>query len=48
MRIYVVLSDSGSVVSKLLRLFTKAKYNHVSLSLREDLSEMYSFGRRWK
>ena len=46
--IYVVLSDSGSIVSKLLRLFTKAKYNHVSLSVREDLSEMYSFGRRWK
>ena len=47
-KIYVVLSDSGSMVSKMLRWFTKAKYNHVSLSLKEDLSEMYSFGRRWK
>ena len=46
--IYVVVSDSGSRISKILRLFTKAKYNHVSISLEEDLSEMYSFGRRWK
>lgn len=46
--IYVVVSDSGSRISKILRIFTKAKYNHVSLALREDLQEMYSFGRRWK
>ena len=46
--IYIVLSDSGSAISKILRLFTKAKYNHVSISVKEDLSEMYSFGRRWK
>lgn len=47
-KIYVVVSDSGSRISKILRWFTKAKYNHVSLALQEDLQEMYSFGRRWK
>lgn len=44
----MVVSDSGSRVSKMLRWFTKAKYNHVSLALDESLQEMYSFGRRWK
>lgn len=47
-KIYVVLSDTGALTAKILKRITKAKYNHVSLSLKDDLSEMYSFGRRWK
>ncbi len=43
--VYVILSQSGSIVSKFLKLFTKDKYNHVSVSLTENLSEMYSFSR---
>ncbi len=43
--IYVVLSQTGSIVSSLLKLFTKDKYNHSSISFDEGLTEMCSFGR---
>lgn len=45
-KVYVVLSRSGSKFSKMLQFFSKMEYTHVSLSLQEDLSEMYSFGRQ--
>lgn len=44
--IYIVLSQTGTVLSQLLKVITKAPYNHASISLSEDLTEMYSFGRR--
>lgn len=43
--IYIVLSQTGSIVSSCLKKFTKDKYNHVSISLDESLTEMCSFGR---
>ncbi|MBO5926145.1 MAG: hypothetical protein J6Q38_01115 [Clostridia bacterium] len=43
--IYIVLSQTGSFVSKGLKVFTKDKYNHVSISLDSGLDEMCSFGR---
>lgn len=42
---YIVVSQTGTILSKIIRLITKAQYNHVSLSLKSDLSTMYSFGR---
>lgn len=47
-KIFVVLTQTGAITSKVLHCFTKAEYNHVSISTEEDLSEMYSFARRWK
>lgn len=44
-KIYIVLSKTGSIVSKILRLFTHDDYNHVSLSLDSNLDIMFSFGR---
>ncbi len=44
-RIYVVLSDTNTKVSKMLKFFSKDKYNHVSIAVSEDCSEMYSFSR---
>ena len=46
--IYLVFSDTGTWLSKLIRMFTKEKYNHVSIAFDEDLREMYSFGRKYK
>ena len=46
--VYIVLSQSGTWISKLLRRITHTEYNHSSLSFDEDLSSMYSFGRRYK
>ncbi len=44
-QIYLVLSQTGSILSKALKVITKAKYNHSSISLTGDLKNMYSFGR---
>lgn len=46
-KIYIVLSQTGAITSKVLRLFTHDKYNHVSISLTPTLEKMYSFGRRY-
>ena len=46
-KLYIVLSRTGTNLSKIIRLVTKARYNHVSLSLDPELNEMYSFGRRY-
>lgn len=43
--IYIVVSQTGTVVSRLIRILTKAQYNHASISLDSELTRMYSFGR---
>lgn len=43
--IYIILTYTGTILSRLVRLFTKDEYCHVSLSLDKDLKDMYSFGR---
>ena len=43
--IYVVISQTGTILSRILKVITGAKYNHASLSLVPDLETMYSFGR---
>ena len=45
--IYIVISQTGSIVSKMLKRITGAKYNHVSIALDPELHKMYSFGRRY-
>lgn len=45
-KIYIVLSMSGTGFSKFLRVMTKKPYTHASVSFNEDISLMYSFGRR--
>lgn len=44
-QIYILLSHSGSILSKLINIYTKTNYTHVSLGLDRDLYELYSFGR---
>lgn len=43
--LYVILSRTNTGVAKLIRVFTRNYYNHVSLSLNEDLSGIVSFAR---
>ena len=43
--IYVVLSQTGTMFSRALKLFTRAEFNHASISLTPTLEKMYSFGR---
>lgn len=44
--IFIVLTQTGTILSRALKLLTGAKYNHSSISLEDDLSYMYSFGRK--
>ena len=44
--IYLILTYTGTIPSKMIKMYTKYTYSHVSLSLDKDLSEMYSFARR--
>lgn len=43
--IYVVLTHTGTVLSKIIKSYTKDEFSHVSISLDIELKEMYSFGR---
>jgi len=43
--VYVIISRTPTSMGKLIRRFLKGKYNHASISLDENLSQMYSFCR---
>lgn len=45
-QIYLVVTQTGTILSRILKIITGAEYNHVSLSLDPKLRRMYSFGRR--
>lgn len=45
-QLYIVLSQTGTILSRILKFVTGAEYNHASISLSVDLEQMYSFGRR--
>ncbi len=44
-RCYIVISQTGTFLSRVLRIITREDYNHASISMCDDLSLMYSFGR---
>lgn len=44
-KIYVVLTYTGTLLSKVIKEFTKDEFSHVSISLDIELEHMYSFGR---
>ena len=43
--IYIVISQTGTLLSRILKRITGAEYNHASLCLSDNLQYMYSFGR---
>lgn len=45
--IYLVMSQTGSILSRTIKLFTGKEYNHISLSFDAKLDCMYSFGRKY-
>ena len=44
--VYIILSQTGTIFSRIIRFFTKDPYNHASISFTHDLKVMYSFGRK--
>lgn len=45
-KVYVLLTDTGTMFTKIIKCFTSAPYNHASLALDLELNEVYSFGRK--
>ena len=43
--IYIVMTQTGTLLSRLIKGYTGCEYAHVSISLDKNLDEMYSFGR---
>lgn len=46
-KIYVLLTKSRTIISKLISLTTNDKYTHVSIAFNEDLYPMYGFSRKY-
>lgn len=46
-KIYIVLAHTETLLSRIIKMKTGAEYTHVSISLDEDLKNMYSFGRKY-
>ncbi len=44
-KIYIVLSYTGTILSRIVKLYTRKEYSHVSIALDKNLKQMYSFGR---
>lgn len=45
-KIYVLLTDTGTMFTRLIKRFTAAPYNHASIVLDDLMTEVYSFGRK--
>lgn len=43
--VHILLTNTKSMLSRSIQLFTNDPYNHVSLVLNDDFTEIYSFGR---
>lgn len=44
-KIYFVLTYTGTILAKIVKLYTRKTYSHVSIALDDSLENMYSFGR---
>ncbi len=45
-QVNIVLTQTDTIISKALKIFSKKPYNHISISMSDDCSTMYSFGRK--
>lgn len=45
-KVYLILTDTGTLFTRMIKLYTKKPYNHASLSFDPHFSELYSFGRK--
>ncbi|MFC0414359.1 hypothetical protein ACFFHH_02620 [Cytobacillus solani] len=46
MEVYIILTDTGTLFTKMIRRFTKYPLNHASISFTKELDTTYSFGRK--
>ena len=45
-KIYILLTDTGTILTRLIKSYTKKPYNHASIAFDTELIEVYSFGRK--
>lgn len=45
-KIYILLTDTGTMLTRLIKSYTKKPYNHASIAFDVELNEVYSFGRK--
>jgi hypothetical protein len=43
--VFILLTHTGSVLTNIIKKYTKAPYNHTSIAFDIELRELYSFGR---
>lgn len=46
--IYIVLTNTGTVLANIISYCTKEHLSHVSISFDKELKEVYSFGRKYQ
>lgn len=44
-KVYILLTYTGTILSKVIKIYTRDQYSHVSISLDQNLEKLYSFGR---
>ncbi|MDP4096334.1 hypothetical protein OIN60_06075 [Paenibacillus sp. P96] len=44
--VFILLTNTGTLFTRVIQTYTKAPYNHASISFDRELSELYSFGRK--
>lgn len=44
-KIYIVLTYTGTILSRIIKTYTKDEFSHSSISMDLELKQMYSFGR---
>lgn len=44
--VFILLTNTGTIFTRVIKTYTKAPYNHASISFDRELSELYSFGRK--
>lgn len=47
-KLFVILTQTGTVPARIIKLVTKAPYNHTSITSEEELFDLYSFCRKYK
>ena len=45
-KVYLLFTNTGTMFTKLISIYTKHSLNHVSIAFDEHLEEIYSFGRK--
>ena len=45
-KVYVLLTDVGTIFGKIIKLYTRKPLNHASIVIDEHFDKVYSFGRR--